>query len=223
MQYTKPDSENLDPKILTFHMHNYAFVIVLFFLLSVIYGCGESGSERVFILDVKGEKFKIPNGYIWAYDSIRDGEIRGANLHALYPGFEQKNKDNEHVFKQHGWSGGRLITFLIKDASRSKTINNIIEETLQNYRVKSTGKVLFGMRVFSFYTKQKEFLVGSWRNDEPVYFLCSKDGVVSFPSCSTRIKFSDKTMLFLTFPKSLLQEWEKLAGGLLKKVNEFRI
>lgn len=201
---------------------------VRFFLICLFYffvsACGESNSFRAedrYILNVSGESFEIPKGYVWRYDSIRDHQIQGPNLHTLYPDFEPMTSSNKYIFESRGWAGGRLVMFLIKEQAKSKSIERIIENAISEGIVKKyvTDSDL---TVYTHYIRNREFIVGKWSNGSPTYFSCQSIEAVPFPSCRTRVIFNSDILIHITFPRSLLDEWEQLCAGLLIKVREFR-
>jgi hypothetical protein len=201
------------------------FLFLIIFLLFLIFkSCSNPGTpkgKKEYILTVSGEDFHVPRGYIWAYNFIKSGHIFQPNFHVLYPNFEPKTKQNAHVFEALGRGGGREITFLIKESSTSKSIEEIIEMGVGEALAKKED-VAYGLSVYAGRTKGREFLVGTWHNGDPVYFDCSTIGTVPSPSCGTRIMLNEKIMVRVTFSRDLLSEWGTFCTGLLKKVNSFR-
>lgn len=197
------------------------FYIFSLFLLA----CSETDNaapERNLILNLGGESFSIPAGYIWDYDSVKDNRIQGPNLLALYPGFEPMTRSRRDLIESQGWAGGKLITFLFIERSKSKGAEQIIENALKKGIVKKYDAD-GGLSVYSHYIKNREFIIGSWSKDgSPVYFSCNSVGAVPFPSCRTRVVLNNQILLHITFSRSLLREWEQLCEKLLLKVNEFR-
>lgn len=203
----------------------YIYIIVGV-CVALVNGCVyKSPHSTSYILNKNGVRFNIPAGYIWAKDWGKGRELSGASMYALYPGIEPKNKNNKHIFKQIGRGEGRKVLFYIKDSSKdaSKTVEGSIARTLKHKRVKNTGQVYKGLDVYTAYSKTNEFLLGSWRSGEPVFFSCNKDGTVKYPSCNTNIMYSDNLMLHIVFSKTLLIEWETLLTDLREKVKGFQI
>jgi len=167
--------------------------------------------------------FTIPTGYVLAYDRGENSTVIGANLHALYPGFEAKSKKNKHVFDQLGQGGGRLITFLIDDIKAINTFDKIIARYLKEAQEVGPYRQHGDFYIYPVMDKKKELILTTLNGDNNIYFYCSKDGAVPYPSCNTNFALNADIYIHLTFPKNLLPKWKALTTGLSQLVDSFQV
>ncbi len=195
----------------------------LLILICLLSGCDSYRKERHYYLDAGGERYRIPYGYFWAFDSRKGVVIEGANLHALYPGFQQKTKLNAEIFDRPGFAGGRLITFVIKDKNKYHSIDDIVDTMISGKKFKKKESLVAGLTEYENPKDRYNYYVGRWKNGDPAYFRCSKKTkLFIYSSCSAVIKNTDKTVLLVSFSRMRLSEWEGLCGGLVAKLAEFR-
>jgi len=133
----------------------------------------ERTGEKVVTLKVNEHYFKIPWGYVWAYDRGKNGTLIGANLHALYPGFEPKTRQNKEVFDQLGRGGGRLVTFLIKDLKTIKPISRIIARYLSEGKEVGPYRQDGDFYIYPARNNKKEFILTTLNGENNTYFYCS--------------------------------------------------
>lgn len=196
---------------------------VLLLLVFILSGCDSYRQERYYLVDAGGERYRVPQGYFWAFDSRKGGVVKGANLHALYPGFQKKTKLNSEIFDRPGWAGGRLVSFIIKDKDKYHGVEKIIENMLSEKNLKRHDNLVAGLTEYETPTGRYNYYFGRWKNGAPVYFRCSRKTQLSiYPSCSTVINSTSKTVLSVSFSRARLGEWENLCGGLVAKLAEFR-
>jgi len=182
----------------------------------------EKTGKKVFTLKVNEHVFTIPIGYVWAYDRGENGTVIGANLHALYPGFEPQTRQNKEEFDKGGWADGRLISFLVDDFRAIKPISKIIERYLGEAEEIGPYRKEGEFYIYPVMDKKRELLLSTLNGENNIYLYCMKDNAVPHPSCDTNFALNRDIYIHLTFSKKLLPHWKGLTNELKTLVNSFQ-
>lgn len=196
-------------------------IILAIIVLGACTDRAEIKNEKLYSVDVDGEVFRIPGGYILHADSISGEQLKGVNLHALYPGVEPKTIDNETIFSEQGWSRGRKILFSLKGVSEH--VREDRDLLLNQHSPDDSSKGIFDLSVYPSEIESREYLVGSMNDGTKIKLSCYKEGSVRFPSCRTLVKVSGNVEVYLTFSRDLLPEWKSLLSDVMKKIDSFKV
>ena len=178
-----------------------------------------NANKQPFKLKVAEQEFHIPKGYVWASDGSKNGYIVRPNLHTVYPHFEPKTSQNQDKFDQNGWADGQLISFLIKSYKQSKPIPEILKLRLATATLPGIKNAESGLFFHELPHKRELYAL----NDEDnVFFVCLNDSF-PYPSCNTRIHFSDDIYIYAVFSKERLTEWKAVRQGLIDKITSFQL
>ena len=197
----------------------FVMVIAALMVSCNLFFVDNNANKQPFKLKVAEQEFYIPRGYVWASDGSKNGYIVRPNLHTLYPHFEPKTSQNQDKFDQNGWADGQLISFLIKSYKQSKPISEVFELQLASATLPGKKNTESGLYFYNLPRKQELYALNDENN---IFFVCS-DNSVPFPSCNTRIHFSDDIYIYAVFSKERLPEWKTVRQGLIDKITSFQL
>jgi len=198
------------------------FIVALFCAYYLMSSDGEK-EKKPHTLRVGKHLFEIPRDYVWGYNRGKDGIAVGANMRALYPGFEPETRHNKDEFEKGGWANGRLILFSIDDTKATISTSDIIARYLREARETGSYRQEGDFYMYPVRDKKSELILTTLNGENDIYFYCNKDDSVPAPSCNTRVAFTSDMYIYLVFPKTLLPQWQTLSTDLRQLVDSFHI
>lgn len=176
-------------------------------------------------LEIGDKKFVIPKNYIWSREDWKGGKVDGVNLHALLPAFQPYTKENHNEFDKSGW--GRKITLVLLEHATKQRPAVMTRQTIYGRITKGRSVIEkegpFGLKTVLIDQRppDPELYIGK-KDDGQFYWVeCSRESKVKFPSCRTKVEYSDNVYIHYTFGKSELSEWQAIERGVFELVGKF--
>ncbi len=198
------------------------FIVALFSAYYLVSTDGEK-EKKPHTLRVGKHLFEIPRDYVWGYNRGKDGIAVGANMRALYPGFEPETRHNKDEFEKGGWANGRLILFSMRDINTTVPNSDIIARYLQEASKIGSHKKEGDFYNYPVRDKKKELVLISLEGKNNIYFYCGRKGAVPYPSCNTRFLLNKDIYIRISFPKTLLPRWRTLTTDLRQLITSFQV
>jgi hypothetical protein len=193
-----------------------------------------SGQEIVNI-EIDGNRFAIPKGYMWYEGAWKGGKVSGVNLWALLPDMQPRTENNKSEFDgPGGYRGvvGILLSRINKAVSSQEGAGWPAKRKRLSFdwKVKefTQGPSFDGPYGFKMYKGNKiaawgELLFRTMPDDSLYFIACDQDGGVPFPSCSAEVYLSDKLYVRYTFGKPYLKDWQVIDQKVRQLIHSFEI
>ena len=173
----------------------------LFFTLHYSGGFSKNDSSIVHVI-ISGKDFYIPKSYIWAPVKSKNGHATGVNMEAVLPDFTPVISEREEF---------KLKIGILVHASDHHIGHDKAFELLLSDTIKDLGEN-YGLKIALLKRRYlKEELYFKSEEGKIEYFaVCSKDGSVVKPSCTSTFWIDETIYARYHFPKTHLHQWQTI-------------
>lgn len=217
-----------------------SFVVLLVGLIALAghdaYGFSKGDvSQEIVNIEIEGNHFAIPKGYIWFEGAWKGGKRDGVNMWTILPDMQPRTEANKNEFDGPGGFRdviGILLHRYNNPVTSQEGPNWQRKRKQQSFEWKvkefTQGEPVDGPYGFKLYRPRKPSRDGEllFRQlpDGSLYFIqCHTDSQGPFPGCSSEIYLSDKLYIRYTYGKQHLKDWQAVDKKIRELIRGFEI